>query len=488
MFLGTTPRILSQYIEGQLGEIKPKRILVPFAGNFVIEQVAAIAYPKAQIHSTDINLYSRLVGYGLAGMETDIKLKPEILAMFPGFKGKNRPEEEAAIALFFSEVAQAIKKQKIPYYGKILEDAKTRHEEYYRVLIDKITRAKELIGDIRFYGIDAHEFLKMAGKGDFIYYDSPTIKGGYERMFQAMEGCYDFDSPEYTEITPEVRAGHLQSAMDHKAVMFCNSYYPENWLEEVPAGYEETFRWKRGYNKWISIFSNREWLKWVFSSPLINEKQASYPVITEKDVINENTRIHVIESKADIVNHYRLMWVKKADIKSGAHNFMIFADEKLIGCAVLNSGVNFGMDFITIFSDPASPTSRYARLSKLILYVICMGEMIDRINDLSMWEHKGFTTAVFTNYEVSMKYRSLFTLAKKETLKTGGWKYKLIYQNRLNILPTYQDGLKAWLKNEGQIEQTGHLKKGVRPDQQRIKKVRAVAAGNRETERAGTAS
>lgn len=433
MFLGTTPRILAQYIQQQIEKVQPARVFVPFAGNFVIEQLVGSVSKKIEIHSTDISLYSRAVGYGLASKNSTIRLKESILKQFPYFKGKTAPLEIAAIAIFFSEAGTAIAKaQKVKYYQELLKDAIANHESYYTHILQKLEKVKEIIGKINFYGEDACVFLSMVkGEDDLIYYNSPTIKGGYERMFKA------------------VRYDQLMEAHQKGAVMLCNAYYPENYLTNLPDGYKEIYRWQKTYNKHISIFSNIDATKWVSGFIALREKQKNYPIIDFEDDITENTKIEVVKEKSEIVNHYRLMWVKKADMTGGGINFTIFADKKLIGCAVLNSRQTFGIDFISIFSDPAALTSKYKRLSKLILYIICTQEMINLINDITMWHHTGFTTSVTTNYEVSMKYRSLFKLAKKKNLKEGNYKYNLIYQNKEKILPSYQDGLNEWLKKDG---------------------------------------
>ena len=84
-----------------------------------------------------------------------------------------------------------------------------------------------------------------------------------------------------------------------------------------------------------------------------------------------------------------------------------------------------------------------------MLHICCTQEVVDIMNEKSMWEHAGFTTRVFTNAPVSMKYRSLFDLKEREEDEEGNYKYKLIYQNKRKIAPTIKEGLKNWLKKDG---------------------------------------
>jgi len=108
MFLGTTPAVLSQYIRSELQKNCPQRALVPFTGNFIIPQVCRLANKNMEVHSADISIYSMAIGYGLAGMESDIKLSAAALERYPGFAFDHTPRDIAIFALFFSDVADAI--------------------------------------------------------------------------------------------------------------------------------------------------------------------------------------------------------------------------------------------------------------------------------------------------------------------------------------------------------------------------------------------
>jgi hypothetical protein len=74
MFFGTTPQIISQYLHGELKRITPKRIFIPFAGNFVVEQIAHLACPEAEVFSTDVSIYSRAIGFGINNIDFRLEL------------------------------------------------------------------------------------------------------------------------------------------------------------------------------------------------------------------------------------------------------------------------------------------------------------------------------------------------------------------------------------------------------------------------------
>ena len=102
MFFGTTPQIISQFLVEEIKRIKPARVIVPFAGNFVVEQLAAIVDQKILVLSTDISLYSRLIGYGIIGRECGIRLKDEILEDFPILRNRQTPRDKAIEVIFMA--------------------------------------------------------------------------------------------------------------------------------------------------------------------------------------------------------------------------------------------------------------------------------------------------------------------------------------------------------------------------------------------------
>ena len=116
MFFGTTPSIISQWLMQEIKRIKPERVIVPFSGNFVIEQVAQLGHKDAVVISTDISLYSMGIGFGICDKPFNCKLNEEVANMFPLIK-TDTPMDLATAIVFLAEVATFFKKAK---KGRIL--------------------------------------------------------------------------------------------------------------------------------------------------------------------------------------------------------------------------------------------------------------------------------------------------------------------------------------------------------------------------------
>lgn len=453
MFFGTTPQIISQWIEGEIKRIKPKRVLVPFSGNFVIEQIAGIVDKNIEVVCTDVSLYSRAIGYAINDTKSEIKLKEEYAKEFPAFQGDLNPVETAACIIFFTELGKALsKKDKIPYYKSLYKDAKSNQNAYKEQIIEKIEKFKSNLGKVTFLGTDGVDLARSAKKGDFVFYDPPVILGDYEKQFQQLCDCFNFDEPEYTQMTDEVKDEDLKIINESGAHCY---YRTNNPVDDLDGSYKEVFRYKYDYHKHYCVYANKckndKNNTWVGRFNPLKEEAVSYPIMMADDEITENSKVKILKVSSKVSNHYRLLWVKKAEMKDTGFAYLVFVNEKVVGVIQLMEGVKFGSDLAVLMSDPATPTSKYKRLSKLIIYLASTEEMLEQFNEDTLWEHVGLTTRVFTNAAVSMKYRGLFKLVERKEDKNGFYKYCLIYQNRDKIFKTSKEALQAWVRKHAKV-------------------------------------
>ncbi|MDR1197547.1 MAG: hypothetical protein LBK94_00850 [Prevotellaceae bacterium] len=442
MFFGTTPQIVSQYLHGEIKRLNPQRIFIPFAGNFVCEQIAHLACPDAEIFSTDVSIYSRAIGFGVNDIDFHLELTDLTKRDFPFLSDKKKPIEKAAIVILFSEIAKTyLKKDKIKYYDNLYNDAKHNIETYFNQVLNKLLKFKE-ISKFKFFGIDACEVLKDVKKGDFVFYDPPVLLGDYEKMFETINKCLLYDEVAYTQMTEELKREQIKEMHEKGAIIYWRT---NGEVSDLPECLSRTFHYQYKWSSAYHVYSNVNSGSFVGRFEPLKEIVKNIQIIGKDDEITENSTIDVVLYPSNVGNHYRLMWVKKAQMSNAGWYYLVFIDKKLIGLLQLESGLKFGSDYVVIFSDPVSSFSKYRKLSKLILYLCCTKEMLKTINDLSMWEHIGFTTRVFTNNAVSMKYRGLFELTERKEDKASDYNNILIYHSKKH-LDTFRDGLKEWLK------------------------------------------
>lgn len=448
MFFGTTPSIITQYLQGELKRISPPRLLVPFAGNFAIESTAAAFNSKQRILSTDVSLYSMAIGLALQGTAPPIRLKPELAERYPYVAEQLTPAGIAAGVVFMAEIGQSMRKSSHRHYQSLLADAEQRQKEILDKLASKISAFASIMEAFTFHSMDAVPFLEQnAEPGDMVVYDPPVLLGDYEKMFKPLEESYDYEPIAYTQMDEVVKSAQLQML----AGRGCSVYYRTNnpiERDQVPAGFEQVYSYQYKWGGIYCIYSNDpKATRWVGRFSPVPETLAAYPLITKSDVIGPDSVATMLPVPAKVANHYRLMWVHKAEMTNTGRALLLFVDEKLIGLVTLQESVKFGSDLALIVSDPAAPSSQYSRLSKLVIMLCCTQEVLKWINDESMWEHTGFTTRVFSHSPVSMKYRGIFDLAERREDKAAVHKYTLIYQKRKGLWKTLQDALQDWVKN-----------------------------------------
>lgn len=442
MFWGTTPSILSQFVHGEIARINPKRLFVPFAGNFVIAQLAGSVDKNIEVFSTDISLYSAAIGLAATNQPINITLSDAYREKFPTFGKSNDPLEQAAEVVFFADYAASVHKAKHKYYASILKNGELNAERYKSEIIAKLKKFISNLGNLTFYAADACELIAMVQPGDMVYYDPPFDLGSYDKQFGILENeIYNYTKPPFTEITDELK--HKQLA-DMNSLGVYSYYRTHAPLEKSIEGYSECFLFQRNYTAFYRLHTNTVGKTFVSRSVLLRENSSlALPIISTADHITPKSKIEVVKVKSETINHYRLLWTKKAQMVDDGVPYLILIDGKVIGATALVSGLKFSTIWCSIFSDVTAPTSQYKRLSKLILYLICTQEMLGIINDATMWEHTGFTTRVFTNEMVSMKYRNLFDLVERSEDVGGFYKYKLLYHSK-KLLPTFRDGLLEW--------------------------------------------
>lgn len=449
MFLGTTPAFLRPWVAREMREWNPRRVIVPFAGNFAIEGIAQLACPEAEVISTDVSLYSRALGFFFVDAEFDACLNEKGLELFPYFRGRNTPRDKAIQALFLADAAESMRKaEKVRYYRSLANHLKAEVEQYAERIGAKLDRFRDALPKkLVFYGTDAVPLLGSVGPDDFVYYDPPFWSDGYEKMFADMEKLWDFVPPTYTEFTDELKLSLLSHLRDRAKVTYWRTLNP---LDPTPEGFHEVYRYEYKPRLSCCVYSSRLRPPAVGFNPALNEKVVNYKVLTEEHEIGPKSRIDVVRCPNAVANHYRMMWVKGVEMTDGGSTWLFFVDGLLFGVCGIISGMQFSSDLALINTDPTTPTSRYRRLSKLLISLICSKPFLAEVNDLTMWEHTGYTTAVFTNRDESMKYRGLFELAERKKNKAGTSKWVLYYHSK-DLFPTYRSALAQWLQKDGRV-------------------------------------
>jgi hypothetical protein len=176
-------------------------------------------------------------------------------------------------------------------------------------------------------------------------------------------------------------------------------------------------------------------------------------------------KLKVVKLDYDVFCSMRSMYMN-ASIKPGAPTlcFGVMVDDKMVGCFAMStaglepresSGVPSPKCYL--LSDfPVAP-SIYPRLSKLVLYAALSAEIKVVYEHSTNKRVRGILTTAFSDNPISMKYRGLFKLVKREDLeksksKSGyiGKKYMLNYAQEMGAW-TLEEGFEKWRQKHGKV-------------------------------------
>lgn len=444
MFLGTTVAPIRSYLHSVLQGRKYERIFEPFAGNFAFTQVARKAVPGAHIISGDISVYSVMLGHGLHGDPVQFEVSKWLKKNFP-LSTRYTDRQRAAYILFLSDIAKfALKMDKVEYARRMIALYQAHQKEAVNHLAAKIEAAAKEIGDNwEFRPVDAAMLLQEVRAGDLVFYDPPYWVGGYEKMFAFIDANLKWDRPAYTVFDDKKKVQVVAEIIDQGATVFWRT---EKEIE-VP-NLRKVFEYHHRVDGAIYLYTNdRTFKPAAGSAALLSERDPRLPIITPSDELQRSDPVRMVEIDRQRFNHYRQLWTKKSRMKSAEDvSYAVFVGEKLVAVAGVECGMRISSNIAVIVSDAAPPSS-YKRLSRLVLYILLTDEMLQRVNRKTLWDHIGYTTKVYTDAPVSMKYRGLFDLANRKKGKYLA--YELTYSTKKMVASTVQEAYVQWWDRYG---------------------------------------
>jgi len=443
MFLGTTQATIANYVHAEFARVQPPRVLEPYAGNFIISQLASKALPNIEIISSDVSLYSCALGYAIFGIRGGFEWTERCRAEYPFVEQCDSPKKDAAAIVILTEARQAEHKAHHKYYANLVKDIKANSEKY----MDKVLRTIDQLcltmsPNFSWLAQDGAKTIALAKAGDMVYFDPPYFKGGYEKMFKGIEDLVTMPPIEYTMITEEEKKRQIRGLLESGAHVLYRT------LEPKIRGMRVAFEYRAGRVSHY-LHANYKAKSGLKIDALLKYQKGRYKVIGADTELTGKEGASIVPIVGKMANYYRILWTKKAKMVDMGTPYGFFIDEMLVGCIRVGSGQSFGMDFALIVSDCTPMHTLYKKLSRLPLYAILTDEFLARVNADTVWEHNGFTTVAVSNEPVSMKYRGLFDLAERKDNDSNEYKFKLTYRQRRMFNHTIQKAYEEWFKRYG---------------------------------------
>jgi hypothetical protein len=163
------------------------------------------------------------------------------------------------------------------------------------------------------------------------------------------------------------------------------------------------------------IYSNLNFKAGIFRKK-INEKIFPYRILLSEEEIPDDAKVEILQVDISTINHHRNTFLsKKVQPGSGDPCFLLFAGDRVFGFLIFQTYSRKGgpSDEIYLLSDFVVPSTRYNRLSKLLLMAVKCREVRQTLNEKTIRDYRSILTTAFTDKPVSMKYRGVFELAKR---------------------------------------------------------------------------
>jgi len=374
------------------------------SGNFTFEQlVSRYSKPRA-VHSNDVSLYSTVIGAALCGQEIELRPRSEEWGWLEPYLA-DACTAAATVVLLLEFLKYDPTKTD---YQRRLHGHYRRHwDDYWHRSAEQLGRAGEHLKVDTFWCGDVFDFFRAQTDPDTVFLSfMPTYKGGYESSFKRLEAVIAWSKPDHPVLDDRRRDEIYRWLAERPFLLF------DDRRLDLPLVFVNR---KGGEGRDVYAYSNMG-----FPPALVRKRRRMevqrYRFLGPEDRITPGTRFDFLPVGGKVINYYREMFLaKQIDFAEGSFAFLVFADGRLFGF-VLVSLDKFGarnQGLIYVMSDFVVPYSRYARLSKLLLFLLTT-DRVRRLIEEKFWSRfRRLRTTAFTDKPVSSKYRGVFDLEKR---------------------------------------------------------------------------
>ena len=413
MFVGTTPPEVRLLLTEILKEKKPDDVYIGCSGNYTVDKLAS--HLGARVHSNDVSLYSKIIADIILGKETEMEVVNEqFYEIFDAWEEtKYMKLVEVMYVMKLSEFAPRKNDYQKTWFQYYIEE----NLSFYRNTVEKFERTKSLDFQIHdfYYGDFVTHINEKKGKGVGILFP-PTYKGGYEKLFKYVDSVFSYIPAEYEMFDPAAAQDTFRSFLEEDENIIYSDRDHE-YLHKFLLGKVRL----TGGKKDIFIYSSLSADNKYYIERQKQLKFQEYNLIPQNYSFTDQTEIRILKCRTDEVNYYKQFFMSaKVDYTTGGDfGILFFADNRLFGMASFSKMLGDG-DNIFIQSDFVVPSNE-KRLSKLLITLLKSEEIRDIMTETYYHYYQGLKTSVYTDKPVSMKYRGVFTLQRRD-------KGKLVYQ------------------------------------------------------------
>ncbi|NTV02455.1 MAG: hypothetical protein HGB04_06670 [Chlorobiaceae bacterium] len=439
MFTGSVPQEARTLFQGLVDSIGKREFYLGCSGNFSVDKV--IARLGCVVHSNDVSLYSKLVADILLETDTELKvLNADLKQVFAGW-GDTRYKKLAMVmyAMKLSKFASRKNDYEKLFYDAYLDGALG----YYEKTVKKLESGAL---DFRIKSFTFSDFLdflkKKEGSGGIGVSFPPTYKAGYEKIYKFVEESFEYERATYELYDPADSERVFGDMLRQDENIFCGDQWFEG-LQEYVVG-----KIMLGSGKHpLFVYSSVQTPKKFYYERSVAEVKNTIPVLPVDYEFTPETKITAEVVPTSLITYFKHFYMSARVDYTGGGDFgvIVYADGKAFGFCAFSKQMST-MTQCYLHSDFVS-RSDTPKLSKLLIQLLKTNEVRRVITRKMMHRYDGLKTSVYTDKPVSMKYRGVFELERRD-------KGKLMYSCRFDgktLDGVYQEWLTKLRKRDGKV-------------------------------------
>jgi hypothetical protein len=405
MFTGTTPPEVKLLLQELMKDVDKKDVFIGCSGNYTTDKVmAGMGY---NVHSNDVSLYSKLIADLLLGTDTKVKVvNPELKNVFDTWE---ETKYKKLIEVMFAMRVSNFHLRKNDYQEEMFNAFIEQSNVYYHNTIDKLEKGALNFAVKDFFYGDFLDFLKRKkGRGVGISFP-PTYKAGYEKLFKYVDDSFEYDHAPYNIFDPKEGGVIFENLLRSDENII---YSDKEWdnLEEFLSG-----KIKLGANKHpVYIYSSIKRDNHYYIERDKNVKPSHIHILPVDYQFTPKSNISVSLCLVNDVNYYKAFYMaNKVNYTTGGDLGLAFmADGMAFGFSSFSKQLST-LEQIFMQSDFVV-NSNTERLSKLLIMLTKSHDVRKLIARKMGNYYDGVKTTVYTKSPISMKYRGVFDLERRD--------------------------------------------------------------------------
>lgn len=407
MFVGAINHKVRKFLFNNKHVFNSHRVCVGCSGNFTFEKI--ISGEADYIWSNDISLYSSAIGYALTKVSFPLKIQENRYSQYNKYI-KDEISKIAVVALFFEMLK--FEKQKNIFQKRMFTYYTKNFQDLFKKSCKRIKNALSTLHIDKYTTIDVYDLFQKLSPDWTLVAFLPTYVGGYEKLYKRLEQIFEWPKPKY-EILDQVRYEETIKFMHKGYFLYMTDYERKDEDRENLVARIKTSRLKEVFI-YSNLYKKKAWIR-----SLTNYEKKKYRFLPSDYKISDNSTIKIVETTNTIMNYYKNLFLKKGiDYTSGSYCLLFFIDDFLFGFAIfteiereLKAIARF--QSIYLLSDFVIDSS-IPKLSKLLLFLLRSTEVAEMLKKKYQKNINYIVTTVFTKKPVSMKYRGIFKLYKRD--------------------------------------------------------------------------